>query len=115
MKRIKVSITLLCLIVLIISGCSKNDEPSQASILIYNHQEFVGKEIVSQDQYSNLCKVGVVSKKIINEQILSDKDYSNEELLANELSIGTEIFKLDESKLLAKMDDSNFKVFELLK
>lgn len=106
---------LLCTTFIMISGCSKNNSSSFASILIYNHQEFIssGEEYVPTGAHETLQMVGIVSQQFSNEQVPDPS--STYELIANELVVGTEIYLLDETTLQAKRKDNLFKVFKLHK
>lgn len=94
-------------------GCNRDVDASETSILIYNHQIYLGKEGTSKIQYYDFPRVGRVLRKIINNKIPNTDQYSDHEILANELAIGTEIYQLDENKLFAKINDRIYKVFEL--
>jgi ribosomal protein L15 len=94
-------------------GCNRDVNASETSILIYNHQIYVGMEGTSQVKYYDFPKVGRVSRKIINNIIPNTDAYSDDEILTNELAVGTEIYQLDENKLFAKINDRIYKVFEL--
>ncbi|XID95875.1 hypothetical protein ACF3MZ_15690 [Paenibacillaceae bacterium WGS1546] len=109
MKRSLLLLALLSMLFAITAGCG-GDNFSQASILIYNNQKFIGKELVSKDQYENIQKVGIVSNKAASDQLPKDQRFSS-----NELAKGTEIYKVGENKLLAKVDEKQYKVFELKK
>lgn len=106
------SFIFICLLITI-SGCNRNVETSEASILIYKHQMYIGKEGTSRIQFYDFPKVSRVTTKILYNKIPDDHEYSNDEILANELAIGTEIYQLDENKLFAKINDRIYKVFEL--
>lgn len=64
---------------------------------------------LAQLAYENVQAVGIVSKKVASDHLPQD-DFSS-----NKLAQGTEIYKVDENKLLAKVDDKQFQVFELKK
>ncbi|MNJ60401.1 hypothetical protein D3C77_561270 [compost metagenome] len=106
---------LLCSTLVTISGCNKNNDTSLASILIYNHQVFVGtgQDYVPTGEHETLQMVGIISQQFSGDHI--PNPYSIHELIANELTAGTEIYLLDETTLLAKTQDTHFKLFELFK
>lgn len=103
---------LICSLITI-SGCNRDVETSEASILIYKQQVYIGKEGTSRIQFYDFPKLGRITTKILNNKIPANHEYSNEEIIANELAIGTEIYQLDENKLFAKINDRIYKVFEL--
>lgn len=99
--------------IITISGCNRDVNTSEASILIYKHQMYIGKEGTSRIQFYDFPKISRVTTKILNNKVPDDHEYSNDEILANELAVGTEIYQLDENKLFAKINDRIYKVFEL--
>ncbi|GAA3408369.1 hypothetical protein ACFFNY_12845 [Paenibacillus hodogayensis] len=108
MKKRVFILALFSLTIVFLAGCG-GENATQASILTYNKQQFIGKELVCKEQYGTIQKVGMVSKKKAGHP-LPENDFSS-----NEFAEGTEIYKVDNSKLLAKVDDNQFKVFELKK
>ena len=104
MKRLVV----LSLPLAVAAGCGNGDS-SHASDLIYRGQEFIGKHMVSPEQYEHVQLVGVVSEKVAANRL------PVEERSSNELAKGTEIYKVDENRLLAKVDDRQYRLFELKK
>lgn len=103
---------LICSMITLL-GCNRDVDASKTSILIYNHQIYLGMEGTSRTQYYDFPRVGRVLRKIINDKVPNTDEYTDDEILANELEIGTEIYQLDENKLFAKINNRIYKVFEL--
>lgn len=62
-----------------------------------------------QDEYANVERVGIVSVKTAADRMPAD------ELSSNKLPEGTEIYKLDENWLLAKVNDREYQLYERMK
>jgi hypothetical protein len=101
MKRL----ALLLLLLAAAAGCG-NEQSSYASILIYQGQEYIGKETVRHDEYGEVEPVGAVTEQVEAGRMPAA------DLSSNELAEGTEICLLDENTLLAKLNDREYNVFE---
>lgn len=106
MKSIKVSLFIFISSIIILLGCNQNNN-SQASILIFESQQYIGQEVVLKSEYPQIELLGHVTKK------LDDKEIKPEDIVANELEIGVQIYRLDSSTLVAEFNSENFKIFKL--
>ncbi|MGG3283203.1 hypothetical protein [Paenibacillus solani] len=100
-------IMVLSLLLIQCVGCSKQSA-SYASLLKYNDDEYIGKGIERPEAFAetDLTLAGTIQKKVEPDQ------YPDTNLASNELPEGTEIYIVDDDKLVALLENRRFKVFE---
>lgn len=100
-------IMVLSLLLIQCVGCSKQSA-SYASLLNYNDDEYIGKGIERPEAFAetDLTLAGTIQKKVEPDQ------YPDTNLASNELPEGTEIYIVDDDKLVALLENRRFKVFE---
>ncbi|OUS69617.1 hypothetical protein B1748_31120 [Paenibacillus sp. MY03] len=108
MKRYALTISSLIMLAVFMIACG-NNSGSNASILIYNKQEYIGQDVVSSDQYPNKDLLGTISKQTDPDQ-MPQEDFSS-----NELKVGTNIFSLEDGVLGAEIEENKLKLFNLKK
>lgn len=87
----------------ILASCG--GKQSYASLLYYEDQLYIGKDVVAVDQYPNKTFIGEIGLKV-NADAIPEHNLS-----ANELGIGTEIFKVEENLLAADYGNGQMKLF----
>ena len=107
MHKVKLRIGVLVLILMTCILASCGGKQSNASLLYVEDHMYIGKDVVPVDQYPNKTFIGEVGLKV-NADATPEHNLS-----ANELGVGTEIFKVEENLLAADYGNGQMKLFSL--